>query len=179
MQPCGNYLLTWACGHLERWLTLTDGSEGCQLFLYHHSDFCSFRTSSVYTSSMCLTAALFLSSPALFFWCFSWDESSSISSGLSDGDGDGSENLSSEEFNASSSLNSLPSTPLGSRRNSSAMVSWKKSVPNSLWQLYGPLFFFFLNEWLGSQPTPLLATFAACHSVISATKTHHRPQFSH
>uniref|UniRef100_A0A671YUT3 Neuron navigator 1 n=1 Tax=Sparus aurata TaxID=8175 RepID=A0A671YUT3_SPAAU len=52
----------------------------------------------------------------------SWDESSSISSGLSDGDGEGSENLSSEEFNASSSLNSLPSTPLGSRRNSSAML---------------------------------------------------------
>ncbi|XP_029989942.1 neuron navigator 1 isoform X2 [Sphaeramia orbicularis] len=51
-----------------------------------------------------------------------WDESSSISSGLSDGDGEGSENLSSEEFNASSSLNSLPSTPLGSRRNSSAML---------------------------------------------------------
>ncbi|XP_068170856.1 neuron navigator 1 isoform X2 [Antennarius striatus] len=51
-----------------------------------------------------------------------WDESSSISSGLSDGEGDGSENLSSEEFNASSSLNSLPSTPLGSRRNSSVML---------------------------------------------------------
>lgn len=51
-----------------------------------------------------------------------WDESSSISSGLSDGDGDGSENISSEEFNASSSLNSLPSTPLGSRRASSAML---------------------------------------------------------
>ncbi|XP_069389085.1 neuron navigator 1 isoform X3 [Paralichthys olivaceus] len=49
-----------------------------------------------------------------------WDESSSISSGLSDGDG--SDNLSSEEFNASSSLNSLPSTPLGSRRNSSVML---------------------------------------------------------
>ncbi|XP_016524375.1 neuron navigator 1 isoform X14 [Poecilia formosa] len=49
-----------------------------------------------------------------------WDESSSISSGLSDGDG--SENLSSEEFNASSSLNSLPSTPLGSRRSSSVML---------------------------------------------------------
>uniref|UniRef100_A0A3Q1JX12 AAA+ ATPase domain-containing protein n=1 Tax=Anabas testudineus TaxID=64144 RepID=A0A3Q1JX12_ANATE len=55
-------------------------------------------------------------------FCFSWDESSSISSGLSEGDGDGSENLSSEEFNASSSLNSLPSTPLGSRRNSSVML---------------------------------------------------------
>uniref|UniRef100_A0A665TCQ9 Neuron navigator 1 n=1 Tax=Echeneis naucrates TaxID=173247 RepID=A0A665TCQ9_ECHNA len=51
-----------------------------------------------------------------------WDESSSISSGLSDGDGDGSDNLSSEEFNVSSSLNSLPSTPLGSRRNSSVML---------------------------------------------------------
>uniref|UniRef100_A0A3Q2D2I3 Neuron navigator 1 n=1 Tax=Cyprinodon variegatus TaxID=28743 RepID=A0A3Q2D2I3_CYPVA len=50
------------------------------------------------------------------------DESSSISSGLSDGDGDGSENLSSEEFNASSSLTSLPSTPLGSRRSSSVML---------------------------------------------------------
>ncbi|XP_016312636.1 neuron navigator 1 isoform X5 [Sinocyclocheilus anshuiensis] len=42
-----------------------------------------------------------------------WDESSSISSGLSDG---------SEELNASSSLNSLPSTPVGSRRNSSVML---------------------------------------------------------
>ncbi|KAM8867598.1 neuron navigator 1 isoform 2-T4 [Synchiropus picturatus] len=51
-----------------------------------------------------------------------WDESSSISSGLSDGDGDGSENISSEEFNPSSSLNSLPSTPLGSRRSSSIML---------------------------------------------------------
>ncbi|KAM6947813.1 neuron navigator 1 isoform 2-T2 [Lycodopsis pacificus] len=51
-----------------------------------------------------------------------WDESSSISSGLSDGEGDGSENLSSEEFNVSSSLSSLPSTPLGSRRSSSVML---------------------------------------------------------
>ncbi|XP_056293487.1 neuron navigator 1 isoform X9 [Pseudoliparis swirei] len=51
-----------------------------------------------------------------------WDESSSISSGLSDGEGDGSENLSSEEFNVSSSLNSLPTTPLGSRRSSSVML---------------------------------------------------------
>ncbi|XP_065135563.2 neuron navigator 1 isoform X1 [Paramisgurnus dabryanus] len=47
-----------------------------------------------------------------------WDESSSISSGLSDG----SDNLSSEDLNASSSLNSLPTTPLGSRRNSSVML---------------------------------------------------------
>ncbi|XP_061543084.1 neuron navigator 1 isoform X4 [Phycodurus eques] len=51
-----------------------------------------------------------------------WDESSSISSGLSDADGEVSDNLSSEEFNASSSLNSLPNTPLGSRRNSSVML---------------------------------------------------------
>ncbi|KAM6977022.1 neuron navigator 1-like isoform 3-T3 [Aplochiton taeniatus] len=43
-----------------------------------------------------------------------WDESSSISSGLSDG----SDNLSSEEFNPSPTLNSLPTTPIGSRRNS-------------------------------------------------------------
>ncbi|CAM4629075.1 unnamed protein product [Leuciscus chuanchicus] len=48
----------------------------------------------------------------------SWDESSSISSGLSDG----SDNLSSEDLNASSSLNSLPTTPVGSRRNSSVML---------------------------------------------------------
>uniref|UniRef100_A0AAR2L1W8 Neuron navigator 1 n=1 Tax=Pygocentrus nattereri TaxID=42514 RepID=A0AAR2L1W8_PYGNA len=47
-----------------------------------------------------------------------WDESSSISSGLSDG----SDNLSSEEFNASSSLNSLPTTPIGSRRNSAIVL---------------------------------------------------------
>ncbi|KAJ8258080.1 hypothetical protein GJAV_G00192930 [Gymnothorax javanicus] len=48
----------------------------------------------------------------------SWDESSSISSGLSDA----SDNLSSEEFNAGSSLNSLPSTPVGSRRNSGIVL---------------------------------------------------------
>lgn len=53
----------------------------------------------------------------MFFFC-SWDESSSISSGLSDG----SDNLSSEEFNAGSSLNSLPTTPIGSRRNSAIVV---------------------------------------------------------
>ena len=51
--------------------------------------------------------------------CFlSWDESSSISSGLSDG----SDNLSSEEFNTSPTLNSLPTTPIGSRRNSAIVV---------------------------------------------------------
>lgn len=56
----------------------------------------------------------------MVFLCFlcSWDESSSISSGLSDG----SDNLSSEEFNAGSSLNSLPTTPIGSRRNSAIVV---------------------------------------------------------
>ncbi|XP_061112794.1 neuron navigator 1-like isoform X4 [Conger conger] len=47
-----------------------------------------------------------------------WDESSSISSGLSDA----SDNLSSEDFNASSSLNSLPTTPVGSRRNSAVVL---------------------------------------------------------
>ncbi|KAM8754994.1 neuron navigator 1-like isoform 5-T5 [Acanthopagrus schlegelii] len=48
----------------------------------------------------------------------SWDESSSISSGLSDG----SDNLSSEEFNTSPTLNSLPTTPIGSRRNSAIVM---------------------------------------------------------
>uniref|UniRef100_A0A3Q3W4Z0 AAA+ ATPase domain-containing protein n=1 Tax=Mola mola TaxID=94237 RepID=A0A3Q3W4Z0_MOLML len=47
-----------------------------------------------------------------------WDESSSISSGLSDG----SDNLSSEEFNTSPTLNSLPTTPVGSRRNSAIVM---------------------------------------------------------
>nr|XP_054601924.1 neuron navigator 1 isoform X7 [Nothobranchius furzeri] len=47
-----------------------------------------------------------------------WDESSSISSGLSDG----SDNLSSEEFNTSPTLNSLLTTPIGSRRNSSTVM---------------------------------------------------------
>ncbi|XP_069544024.1 neuron navigator 1 [Brachyistius frenatus] len=47
-----------------------------------------------------------------------WDESSSISSGLSDG----SDNLSSEEFNTSPTLNSLPTTPIGSRRNSTVVM---------------------------------------------------------
>lgn len=53
----------------------------------------------------------------------SWDESSSISSGLSDG----SDNLSSEEFNTSPTLNSLPTTPIGSRRNSTVVVSLARS----------------------------------------------------
>ncbi|XP_038604646.1 neuron navigator 1 isoform X2 [Tachyglossus aculeatus] len=59
-----------------------------------------------------------------------WDESSSISSGLSDA----SDNLSSEEFNASSSLNSLPSTPTASRRNSTVVLrtdSEKRSLVES------------------------------------------------
>ncbi|XP_029361562.1 neuron navigator 1 isoform X2 [Echeneis naucrates] len=47
-----------------------------------------------------------------------WDESSSISSGLSDG----SDNLSSEEFNTSPTLNSLPTTPISSRRNSAVVM---------------------------------------------------------
>ncbi|XP_051676416.2 neuron navigator 1 isoform X6 [Oryctolagus cuniculus] len=59
-----------------------------------------------------------------------WDESSSISSGLSDA----SDNLSSEEFNASSSLNSLPTTPTASRRNSTVVLrtdSEKRSLAES------------------------------------------------
>ncbi|XP_074078459.1 neuron navigator 1 isoform X5 [Macrotis lagotis] len=59
-----------------------------------------------------------------------WDESSSISSGLSDA----SDNLSSEEFNASSSLNSLPTTPTASRRNSTVVLrtdSEKRSLVES------------------------------------------------
>ncbi|XDV45547.1 hypothetical protein PO909_013633 [Leuciscus waleckii] len=61
-----------------------------------------------------------ISTVMVFLMCFfcSWDESSSISSGLSDG----SDNLSSEEFNAGSSLNSLPTTPIGSRRNSAIVL---------------------------------------------------------
>ncbi|XP_068185688.1 neuron navigator 1 isoform X2 [Antennarius striatus] len=47
-----------------------------------------------------------------------WDESSSISSGLSDG----SDNLSSEEFNTSPTLTSLPTTPISSRRNSTVVM---------------------------------------------------------
>ncbi|XP_042743022.1 neuron navigator 1 isoform X3 [Lagopus leucura] len=65
-----------------------------------------------------------------------WDESSSISSGLSDA----SDNLSSEEFNASSSLNSLPSTPMASRRNSAIALrtdSEKRSLAESGLSWYG------------------------------------------
>ncbi|KAG9485344.1 hypothetical protein GDO78_008431 [Eleutherodactylus coqui] len=60
----------------------------------------------------------------------SWDESSSISSGLSDASG----NLSSEECNASSSLTSLPSTPTASRRSSTIALrtdSEKRSLVES------------------------------------------------
>ncbi|XP_031422426.1 neuron navigator 1-like isoform X3 [Clupea harengus] len=65
-----------------------------------------------------------------------WDESSSISSGLSDG----SDNLSSEEFNAGSSLNSLPTTPIGSRRNSAIVLrtdAEKRSLVESGLSWYG------------------------------------------
>uniref|UniRef100_A0A8C0VLZ1 Neuron navigator 1 n=1 Tax=Cyanistes caeruleus TaxID=156563 RepID=A0A8C0VLZ1_CYACU len=65
-----------------------------------------------------------------------WDESSSISSGLSDA----SDNLSSEDFNASSSLNSLPSTPTASRRNSAIALrtdSEKRSLAESGLSWYG------------------------------------------
>lgn len=66
----------------------------------------------------------------------SWDESSSISSGLSDA----SDNLSSEEFNASSSLNSLPSTPTASRRNSAIAVgaSGTRTLPSTYPSLVPP-----------------------------------------
>ncbi|KAM4046475.1 neuron navigator 1 isoform 2-T2 [Anomaloglossus baeobatrachus] len=60
----------------------------------------------------------------------SWDESSSISSGLSDASG----NLSSEECNVSSSLTSLPSTPTASRRSSTIALrtdSEKRSLVES------------------------------------------------
>ncbi|KAM5206230.1 neuron navigator 1 isoform 1-T4 [Hipposideros larvatus] len=59
-----------------------------------------------------------------------WDESSSISSGLSDA----SDNLSSEDLNASSSLTSLPTTPTASRRNSTIVLrtdSEKRSLAES------------------------------------------------
>uniref|UniRef100_A0A452T6Q5 Neuron navigator 1 n=1 Tax=Ursus maritimus TaxID=29073 RepID=A0A452T6Q5_URSMA len=75
------------------------------------------------TLASVLTANLYLLS-------YSWDESSSISSGLSDA----SDNLSSEEFNASSSLNSLPTTPTASRRNSTIVLrtdSEKRSLAES------------------------------------------------
>ncbi|XP_043932451.1 neuron navigator 1 isoform X2 [Protopterus annectens] len=65
-----------------------------------------------------------------------WDESSSISSGLSDA----SDNLSSEEFNASSSLNSLPTTPVASRRNSTIVPrtdAEKRSLVESGLSWYG------------------------------------------
>lgn len=103
---------------------LTDGADGCQIsslskgFL-QYSIWCCQPVTVLFNSKHLLKVVNL---------CFSWDESSSISSGLSDGDGECSENLSSEEFNASSSLSSLPNTPLGSRRNSSVMVSWKSGV---------------------------------------------------
>nr|XP_014343598.1 PREDICTED: neuron navigator 1 isoform X3 [Latimeria chalumnae] len=65
-----------------------------------------------------------------------WDESSSISSGLSDA----SDNLSSEEFNAGSSLNSLPTTPVASRRNSTIALKTdaeKRSLVESGLSWYG------------------------------------------
>lgn len=175
--------------YLSMWSPLEMAREGCQPRLLSNTDFCCFYILYIHMVAI-------HSITAHFCWMiipsrFSWDESSSISSGLSDGDGDGSENLSSEEFNASSSLNSLPSTPLGSRRNSSVMVSWK-TAPKSLWQLLALLFFFlffFWKRWLELQPRPLLEAFAIFHSVIyfvvcvkcesKATKTHHRHHLCH
>ncbi|XP_007892395.1 neuron navigator 1 isoform X4 [Callorhinchus milii] len=65
-----------------------------------------------------------------------WDESSSVSSGLSDT----SDNLSSEDLNASSSLNSYPSTPVASRRNSGIVLrtdAEKRSMVESGLTWYG------------------------------------------
>lgn len=73
--------------------------------------------SSIRMKSLFLAWASVLTANLYLLSC-SWDESSSISSGLSDA----SDNLSSEEFNASSSLNSLPTTPTASRRNSTIVV---------------------------------------------------------
>lgn len=136
---------------LERVVTSRDGlpwqmDQKAASFSFTNARISAAFTRRPFTRHPCAWQRRFLlSSPALFFFgCFSWDESSSISSGLSDGDGDGSENLSSEEFNASSSLNSLPSTPLGSRRNSSAMVSWKKKkvCPTACDNFMAPFLFF-------------------------------------
>lgn len=86
--------------------------------------FCSWPVSVVeYSHSPTRRKIVFLvlasvSTANLYLLSYSWDESSSISSGLSDA----SDNLSSEEFNASSSLNSLPTTPTASRRNSTIVV---------------------------------------------------------
>lgn len=92
------------------------------------------------TSHFLLSFPLFLFLSLTLFLALSlcsWDESSSISSGLSDG----SDNLSSEEFNAGSSLNSLPTTPIGSRRNSAIVVS-------HLWSHFPPKMHIILLERL-------------------------------
>ncbi|KAJ0064180.1 hypothetical protein NL108_001489 [Boleophthalmus pectinirostris] len=77
-------------------------------------DLSSSALSSVSTAAPSFTQLLYVSNNL----DGAWDESSSISSGLSDG----SDNLSSEEFNTSPTLNSLPTTPIGSRRNSAIVM---------------------------------------------------------
>lgn len=118
LRPCWNYLLVWACGHLQR--QLTDGQMDISLSLPAPSP-SEHRFLLLYVSFIRMFAIHLRR--AHFCWAvtlshFSWDESSSISSGLSDG----SDNLSSEEFNTSPTLNSLPTTPIGSRRNSAIVV---------------------------------------------------------
>lgn len=177
LQPCWNYLLVWACRHLQRQLTAHRWAYHC--CCQHCVPFNRFLQLCTFTWQQ----------QVLCWWvilsCFSWDESSSISSGLSDGDGDGSENLSSEEFNASSSLNSLPSTPLGSRRNSSVMVSWN-TILNSLWHCFALVYlvFFFYKSGASlhlkhSQCFPLWFILYCLLCFDKATKRHHRPYLCH
>ena len=167
LRPCWNYLLVWACGHLQRqltdgqmdiWLSLPASSPSEHRFLLLYVFFIHMFDSSAKMCSPQVNGTLS---------CFSWDESSSISSGLSDGDGEGSENLSSEEFNASSSLNSLPSTPLGSRRNSSAMVSWN-TIPDRLRQRFASLcLVYFVKAVLKIAANAFLSeAFLTLHPVI-------------
>ena len=95
----------------------------CRVLLIYCSVYCSLNKVSVHLSLLVTDVWLLLMirriDVCIHVCLYSWDESSSISSGLSDG----SDNLSSEEFNTSPVLNSLPTTPIGSRRNSGVVVS--------------------------------------------------------
>lgn len=64
----------------------------------------------------------------MFFCLDSWDDSSSVSSGISDTI----DNLSTDDINTSSSISSYANTPASSRRNLDVQVRGKRGLPRLL-----------------------------------------------
>ncbi|XP_072419331.1 neuron navigator 1-like isoform X2 [Chiloscyllium punctatum] len=119
-QPGGNsgWFVRGDSSHYSHTMPMRSSSKSCNI---SHLDLESLDTDDVDLKSISADMSGYMSDSDLMGKTMNdddittgWDESSSVSSGLSDT----SDNLSSEDLNASSSLNSYPTTPVASRRNS-------------------------------------------------------------